>query len=84
VRFGATPEGQPVLEAIEYLREVEERGRRLGRDEREIVHVERRVLRIGFLDEAADMLDKLPEPARTVCAVAAFIGLARSELKGLK
>ena len=36
------------------------------------------------LEEAADMLDKLPEPARTVCAVAAFIGLARSELKGLK
>ena len=36
------------------------------------------------LEEAADMLDKLPEPARTVCAVAAFTGLARSELKGLK
>ena len=30
------------------------------------------------------MLDKLPEPARTVCAVAAFTGLTRSELKGLK
>ena len=30
------------------------------------------------------MLDKLPEPARTVCAVAAFIGLSRSELRGLK
>ena len=36
------------------------------------------------LEEAADMLDKLPEPARTVCAVAAFTVLARSELKGLK
>ena len=24
------------------------------------------------LEEVADMLDKLPEPARTVCAVAAF------------
>jgi len=30
------------------------------------------------------MLDKLPEPARSVCAVAAFTGLTRSELKGLK
>ena len=30
------------------------------------------------------MLDKLPEPARTVCAVAAFTGFTRSELKGLK
>jgi hypothetical protein len=30
------------------------------------------------------MLDKLPEPARTVCAVAEFTGLTRSELKGLK
>ena len=36
------------------------------------------------LDEVAEMLDKLPEPARTVCAVAAFTGLTRSELKGLK
>jgi integrase len=36
------------------------------------------------LEEVADMLDKLPEPARTVCAVAAFTGLTRSELRGLK
>lgn len=36
------------------------------------------------LVEVAEMLDKLPEPARTVCAVAAFTGLTRSELKGLK
>jgi integrase len=36
------------------------------------------------LAEVADMLDKLPEPARTVCAVAAFTGLTRSELRGLK
>jgi integrase len=36
------------------------------------------------LEEVAEMLDKLPEPARTVCAVAAFTGLARSELRGLK
>ena len=28
--------------------------------------------------------DKLPEPGRTVCAVAAFTGLTRSELRGLK
>jgi hypothetical protein len=27
------------------------------------------------LEEVAEMLDKLPEPARTVCAVAAFTGL---------
>lgn len=30
------------------------------------------------------MLDKLPEPARTVCAVAASTGASRSELRGLK
>ena len=30
------------------------------------------------------MLDKLPEPARTICATAAFTGLTRSELRGLK
>jgi integrase len=36
------------------------------------------------LEEVAEMLDKLPEPARTVCAVAAFTGLTRSELRGLK
>src|SRR5882724_11277241 len=30
------------------------------------------------------MMDKLPEPARIVCAVAAFTGLSRSELRGLK
>lgn len=34
--------------------------------------------------EVAIMLDKLPDPARTVCAVAAFTGLTRSELRGLK
>jgi integrase len=36
------------------------------------------------LEEVAVMLDKLPEPARTLCAVAAFTGLTRSELRGLK
>lgn len=36
------------------------------------------------LQEVAEMLDKVPEPARTVCAVAAFTGLTRSELRGLK
>lgn len=36
------------------------------------------------LEEVAEMLNKLPEPARTVCAVAAFTGLSRSELRGLK
>ena len=34
------------------------------------------------LEEVADMLDKLDEPARTVCAVAAFTGLSHSELPG--
>jgi len=34
--------------------------------------------------EVAEMLDKLPEPARTVCAVAAFTRFTRSELMGLK
>ena len=36
------------------------------------------------LEEVADMLDKLLEPAPTVCAVAVFTGLTRSELCGLK
>lgn len=36
------------------------------------------------LEEVAEMLDKLPEPARTVCATAAFTGLSRSELRGLQ
>ena len=34
--------------------------------------------------EVAVMLDKLPEPARTICAVAAFTGLTRSEVPALK
>jgi integrase len=36
------------------------------------------------LEEVADLLEKLDEPARTVCAVAAFTGLSHSELPGLK
>jgi integrase len=36
------------------------------------------------LEEVAEILDKLDEPARTVCAVAAFTGLSHSELPGLK
>jgi integrase len=36
------------------------------------------------LEEVAEMMDKLPEPARTVCATAAFTGLTRSELRGLR
>ena len=35
------------------------------------------------LDEVADFLE-LPDPAKTVCAVAGFAGLTRSELRGLK
>jgi integrase len=34
--------------------------------------------------EIATMLDKLPEPARTICAVAAFMGLTRSEIPALR
>ena len=37
-----------------------------------------------FYEGDTEMLDKLPEPARTVRAVAAFTGLAKSESKGLK
>lgn len=36
------------------------------------------------LEEIAVMLDKLPEPARTICALSAFTGLSRSELWGLQ
>jgi integrase len=35
-------------------------------------------------EEVALMLEKLPEPARTICAVAAFTGLTRSEIPALK
>ena len=38
----------------------------------------------SLLEEVAEMLDNLFDPARTVCAVAAFTGLTRSELRGLK
>lgn len=36
------------------------------------------------LEEVAEMINKLPEPARTICALSAFTGLTRSELWGLK
>jgi len=36
------------------------------------------------LEEVAEMLNKLPEPARTICTVAAFTGLTRSEIPALK
>jgi integrase len=36
------------------------------------------------LGEVAMMMEKLPEPARTICALSAFTGLSRSELWGLK
>jgi integrase len=36
------------------------------------------------LEEIAEMMDKLPEPARTVCTLSAFTGLSRSELRGLQ
>jgi len=57
-------------------------------DRRELTERERKIKASNShaytLDEVAEMLDKLPEPARTVCAVAAFTGLTRSELRGLK
>ncbi len=36
------------------------------------------------LDEVADFLDVLPDPARTVVAVAGFTGMTRSELRGFQ
>jgi len=36
------------------------------------------------LQEIETMLAMIPEPAATVCAVAAFAGLCRSELRGLR
>jgi len=35
-------------------------------------------------DQILVMLEKLPEPAKTVCATAAFTGLSASELRGLR
>jgi integrase len=35
-------------------------------------------------EEIALMMEKLPEPARTCCAVAAFTGLSASELRGIR
>ena len=37
-----------------------------------------------MLNVIQDMLEKIPEPARTVCATAAFTGLSASELRGLR
>ena len=36
------------------------------------------------LNVIQDMLEKIPEPVRTVCATAAFTGLSASELRGLR
>ncbi len=36
------------------------------------------------LEEVANMMEKLPDPARTICTLSAFTGLSRSELWGLK
>jgi|HubBroStandDraft_6_1064221.scaffolds.fasta_scaffold247738_2 integrase len=36
------------------------------------------------LDVIQDMLERLPDPARTACATAAFTGLSASELRGLR
>jgi integrase len=40
--------------------------------------------RYATLDEVLDMIDALPDPAATVVAVAAFAGLRKSEIQGLK
>lgn len=40
--------------------------------------------RFATLDNVLDMIDALPDPAATVVAVAAFAGLRKSEIQGLK
>ncbi len=36
------------------------------------------------LEVIQDMLEKIPEPAKTVCATAAFTGLSASDLRSLR
>src|SRR6266849_1571650 len=38
----------------------------------------------AFAGSIIQSMDKLPEPARTICALSAFTGLSRSELWGLQ
>lgn len=64
-------------------------GGRSKADESKVLSIRERKIRESnkhayTLEEVAEMMDKLPEPARTVCAVAAFTGLSRSELPVLK
>jgi integrase len=63
-------------------------GQTKGRKAHELSERERKIRASNehayTLEEVAVMLDKLPEPARTICAVAAFIGLTRSEIPALK
>ena len=40
--------------------------------------------RLATLDQVLDMIDVLPEPAATVVALAAFSGLRKSEIQGLR
>jgi integrase len=66
-------------------------GSKVGGQTKAVKHTDVRRIKIQAsnkhayaLKEVADMLDNLEEPARTVCAVAAFTGLSRSELRGLQ
>jgi integrase len=66
-------------------------GSKVGGQTKAVKHTDVRRMKIQAsnkhaykLDEVAEMLTNLSEPARTVCAVAAFTGLSRSELRGLQ
>lgn len=75
-------------ESINPMEETKAGGRTKKADDKHLTERERKIRASNehayTLEEVAEMLDKLPEPARTVCAVAAFTGLTRSELRGLK
>lgn len=66
-------------------------GSKVGGQTKAVKHTDARRIKIQAsndhaytLNEVAEMLTNLSEPARTVCAVAAFTGLSRSELRGLQ
>jgi integrase len=77
-----------VLEGVNPMEATKAGGMTRKRDVKDLSERERKIRESNehayTLEEVAEMLDKLPEPARTVCAVAAFTGLTRSELRGLK
>jgi integrase len=66
-------------------------GCKVGGQTKTVKHTDARRMKIQAsndhaytLNEVAEMLTNLSDPARTVCAVAAFTGLSRSELRGLQ